>query len=169
MQVGPQRRLFLCSIEQTVREICTFRFGGGGGGGGSLYEFLCLCFGFGPAPRLFTKSVKVPVSILRKLYIRIIVYLDDFLILGKTLEETILSRDTVIYLLQNLGFVINLKKAVLHPTQRTEFLGMIIDSVEMTVSLPQEKVESISKRYQYILSMQEVSIKDLAKFLGALS
>ena len=24
MQVGPQRRLFLCSIEQTVKEICTF-------------------------------------------------------------------------------------------------------------------------------------------------
>ena len=23
MQVGPQRRLFLCSIEQTVKEICT--------------------------------------------------------------------------------------------------------------------------------------------------
>ena len=28
MQVGPQRRLFLCSIEQTVKEICTFRVGG---------------------------------------------------------------------------------------------------------------------------------------------
>ena len=104
---------------------------------GSLYEFLCLCFGLGLAPRLFTKLIKVPVFILRKLYIRIIVYLNDFLILGKTLEETILSRDTVIYLLQNLGFVINLKKSVLHPTpQRIEFLGMIIDSVEMTMSLP---------------------------------
>ena len=39
--------------------------------------------------------IKVPVSIFRNLYIRIIVYLDNFLILRKTLEETILSRDTV--------------------------------------------------------------------------
>ena len=101
--------------------------------------------------------------------IRIIVYLDDFLILGKTFEETILSRDTVIYLLQNLGFVINLKKSILHPTRRIEFSGMIIESVEMTVSLPQEKVESISKRCLDIFSMQEVSIKDLAKFSGTLS
>ena len=46
---------------------------------------------------------------------------------------------------------------------------MIIDSLEMTVSLPQEKVESISKKYQDILSVQEVSIKDLAKLLGTLS
>ena len=74
---------------------------------GFLYELLCLCFGLGPASSLFTKLIKLPVSILRKLYIRIIAYLDDFLILGKTLEEAILSRDTVIYLLQNLGFVIN--------------------------------------------------------------
>ena len=67
------------------------------------------------------------------MYIRIKVHLDNFLILGKTLEEAILSRDTVIYLLQNLRFVISLKKSVLHPTQRIEFLGMIIDLMEMTV------------------------------------
>ena len=113
--------------------------------------------------------VQPPVSILCKLYVRIIVYFDDFLILGETLEEVILTRDTAIYLIQNLGFVINLKKSVLHPTQRTEFLRMIIDSVKMTVSLPQDKVESIFKRCQDILSMQEVSIKDLAKLLGTLS
>ena len=97
-----------------------------------------------------------------------IAYLDDFLILGKTFEETILSRNAVIYLLQNQGFFINLKK-VLHPTQRIEFLGMIIDSVEMIVSVPQEKVESISKRCRDILPMQEVSIKDLVKVLAKLS
>ena len=80
-------------------------------------------------------KINKSVSILLKLYIRIMKYLYDFLILGKTLEETILSRETAIYLLQNLGFVINLKKSVLYPAQRIEFLGMIIDSVEMTVSL----------------------------------
>ena len=38
-------------------------------------------------------------------------------------EETILSRDTVIYLLRNLRFVINLNESVLQPKQSTEFLG----------------------------------------------
>ena len=118
---------------------------------------------------MLTKLIKVPVSILRKLYIRIIVYLDDFLILGKTLEEATLSRDTVIYLLQNLGFVINLKKEISSsPNTKNRILVMIIDSVEMTVSLPQEKVESIYKRCQDILSMQEATIKDLAKLLRTL-
>ena len=64
----------------------------------------------------------------------------------------------MIYLLQNLEFVVNLKKSIVHPTQtqRIEFLGIIIDSVEMTMSLPQEKVESVFKRYQDISSMLEV-------------
>ena len=84
--------------------------------------------------------MKVPISIL----------LDNFLILGKTLEEAILNRDAVIYLLKNLGYVINLKKSLFHPIQRIEFLGMIIDLAEMTVSLSEEKVESIYKRFQDI-------------------
>ena len=76
MPTGPQRYLFLCSIEQTVKKIRTFQWEV------SLYEFLCVCFGLGTALRFFTKLIKVPVSIFRKSYIRIIVYLDNFLILG---------------------------------------------------------------------------------------
>ena len=82
------------------------------------------------------------------------------------MEETILSWDTVIYLFQKLGSVINLKKSVLHLTQIIEFLEIIIDLVEMTVSLPQKRVDSISKRFHDILSMQEMSLKDLTKLLG---
>ena len=110
---------------------------------GSLYKFLCLCFGLGSAPSLFIKLIKVPVSVLCKLYIWIIVCLGNFLILWKTLEETILSRDTVIYLLQNLGFVINLKKSVLHPTQRIEFVEMIIDSLKMTSGVPASEEDRV--------------------------
>ena len=50
---------------------------------GNLHEFLYLCFGLGPAPRIFTKLLKVPISVLRRLMIRVIIYLDDLFILGK--------------------------------------------------------------------------------------
>ena len=33
---------------------------------GNLYEFLCLCFGLGPAPRIFTKLIKIPTHIVTK-------------------------------------------------------------------------------------------------------
>ena len=43
------------------------------------------------------------------------------------------QRDSVIYLLQNLGFILNLKKSFLGPSQKTEFLGMVIGSVKMEI------------------------------------
>ena len=66
---------------------------------GNLYQFLCLCFGLGPAPRIFTKLLKIPIPILRRINIRLIIYLDDIIIMGRSLEEILMSRDTVIFLL----------------------------------------------------------------------
>ena len=80
---------------------------------GNLYQFLCLCFGLGPAPRIFTKLLKIPISIPRRINIRLIIYLDDVLNMGRSLKEVLMSRDTVIFLLQHLGLVINLQKSKL--------------------------------------------------------
>ena len=47
MQVRPQRRLFLCLMEQASRKYVRSEWKG------SLNEFLCLCFGFGPDTKFF--------------------------------------------------------------------------------------------------------------------
>ena len=66
---------------------------------GSLYEFLCLSSGLGPAPRIFSKLLKVPIALLRWLNIRLVIYLEDILLIGRTLEEILMSRNTLIFLL----------------------------------------------------------------------
>ena len=43
----------------------------------------CLCFGLGPAPLTFTKIMKILISLLRRLNIRIVIFLDDVLLLGR--------------------------------------------------------------------------------------
>ena len=90
---------------------------------GTLYEFLCPCFGLGPAPMIFTKILKIPISLLRRLQIRVIIYLDDMLLMSQTIEELLIGRDTVIFLLTHLGFVINLKKTMLNPAQENRISG----------------------------------------------
>ena len=40
---------------------------------GNLYEFLCLCFGLGPTLQIFTKLLKVPMTVIRRINIRIII------------------------------------------------------------------------------------------------
>ena len=63
----------------------------------NLYEFLCLCIGLRPAPRIFTKSLKDSIALLIRVNIRIIIYLDDMLLIGKTLPEILMARDTLIF------------------------------------------------------------------------
>ena len=136
---------------------------------GNLYEFLCLCFGLGPAPRIFKKLLKVPISVLGRLMIRVIIYLDDLLILGNSMSEMFMARDSVIFLLQHLGFVINLKKCVLDPAQEIEFLGVIVNTQTMTLSLPAEKIGKIKDQCLRLYKASKVTLLDLTKLIGTLS
>ena len=52
-----------------------------------ILEFVCLMFGLGPGPRIFTKLMKIPVGLLRKLKIRLIIYIDDMLIMASLRSE----------------------------------------------------------------------------------
>ena len=106
VQTRLKRCIFFSSLGKNSRQFVRFRWSG------NLYKLLYLCFGLGPAPRIFTKLLKVPMTILSRINIKIIIYLDDTLLIGHSLEEILMSRDTVIFLLQHLGFVINWKKCV---------------------------------------------------------
>ena len=48
------------------------------------------------------------------------------LLLGRTKEEILKALDSLIFLLQNLGFVINQEKSQLRPVQEIEFWGLQI-------------------------------------------
>ena len=110
---------------------------------GDLYQFLCVCFGHALAPYVFTKLLKIPIDFLPRIGTLIIVYVDDTLLIGRTSENIQMYRATVILLLQELGFVINLKKSVMTPSQEMEFLGMVINCKEMIISLPEEKLQKV--------------------------
>ena len=138
---------------------------------GHLYEFLCLCFGLGLAPRIFSKLLKVPIALLRRLNIRLMIYLDGILLMGRTLEEILMSRDTLTFLFQHLGFVINLKKSVLKPSQQIEFLGLKIDTHTMTLALTEEKMEKLILKCQNLLShpQSQTTVLELTKLIGLMS
>ena len=157
VQTGPKRRLLLCSSKKESGKYVWFQWEG------TLYEFLCLCFGLGPTPLISTKILKVPISLLRRLQIHVIIYLDDMLLMSQTLEELLMSRDTIIFFLIQLGFVINLKKSILVPVQQIEFLGL-----EMKLSLPQRKVKEIVQMSQNAME-GSLTLRDMTKLLGKLT
>ena len=61
------------------------------------------------------------------------------LVIAQTLKEISQAKETLIFLLQNLGFVINLKKSQLTPVKEIEFLGLMVNSVNITLALPQKE------------------------------
>ena len=85
----------------------------------------------GPAQRIFTNLVKTPLAILRRIDIWIIANVDDMLFMTQTIEGLNMAKDTLIFLLHPLGFIIILKKSVLSTTQKLEFLGLEISSVNI--------------------------------------
>ena len=72
----------------------------------------------------------------------VVVYLDDFLVIGQTKEECQLAFDTLLQLLQDLGFQISWHK-VLRPTQNLVFLGVELNTLKCEMALPQDKLEDL--------------------------
>lgn len=133
------------------------------------YQFQALAFGLGPGPLIFTKIMKVPMGLLRRLGFRMMIYLDDIILFHqdtKTLEQQL---HTTIWVLQCLGFVVNFSKSVLTPNQCIEYLGFTVDSRHMQVQLPQEKVKKIQNNCKMMLSQGQTTVRQLAQIIGTLT
>ena len=87
------------------------------------YQFNCLPFGLSCAPRVFTKLMKPVVAFLREKGIRLIIYLDDILVMCESQEELTKQVNLIQDLFAVLGLTINIKKSQLSPVQELVFLG----------------------------------------------
>ena len=50
-----------------------------------------------------------------------------------------------VHLLQSLGFTIHPRKSIMTPTQRIDFLGFTLDSLNTTISVTEEKKGKIKE------------------------
>ena len=149
-------------IHRAYRKYLRFRWQG------HLWEFKVLPFGLSSAPFVFTKIMKPVVAVLRKLGVKLILYLDDMLVIadGKKLAET--QAQLALNLLASLGFLPNLKKSVLTPTQQITFLGFNLDSNKMIISLPSQKVTALKKQARELLIQDHTSVRELSQILGSM-
>ena len=70
-------------------------------------------------------------------------YIDDILVLAEVEERVRDHTSGLIYLLENLGFMVHPEKTVTTPTLEVEFLGMVVDSQAMELHLPGQKIRKI--------------------------
>ena len=128
---GSERRLFVSSSPQGLSKVPSIPLEK------QMLRLQGLWFGLNTAPRIFTKLLKPVAALLLKGGVRMVLYLDDFLILGSTFQEAQSHSAMAVSLLESLGFAVNLEKSCLVPTQILTFLGFVIDSTVEALSLPQ--------------------------------
>ena len=128
---------FMIPIASSQRELLQFQWQG------TTYQFNCLPFGLSSAPWVFTKTTRPIVTILRSLGLRMIIYIDDILIMADSPSVVKEHTAALIYLLENLGFIVNYPKSLLSPTQEIEILGFIVNSVAMEIKVPGNKIKQI--------------------------
>jgi hypothetical protein len=132
------------------------------------YQFRCLPFGLTSSPRIFTKVLKPVVAALRRQGIRLVIFLDDILIMSPTKEVCHRQVKIAVQLLTNLGFVINLKKSCLMPTQEVEFLGFVLDSRNMLIKISTQKCARIIEECKKMLLKKVMAVREVASCVGLL-
>lgn len=131
-----------------------------------LFEFNAYPQGWGAAPRKFSKVLKPVYSTLRKMGHNSMGYIDDSFLEGKNYTLCKRNIKDTIELMIALGFVVHPVKSVIEPTHVLVFLGFIINSLLMIVTLTIKKIDYIQNQCRKLVSKSKCVIEELASVIG---
>ena len=95
-------------------------------------------------------------------------YVDDFMLMNKTMSAAKLALDSIIKLFAELGIPIAMNKLE-GPSTSMVFLGILFDSVTMTIRLDDEKLSSIHEELKLWSERKTASREELQSLIGVLS
>ena len=136
---------------------------------GSTYEFRCLPFGLSSAPRVFTKLLKSVLARLRHQGVRLVMYLDDMLVMSQSREELGRQLAQITSLLESLGFVVNKDKSQLLPVQTIQYFGFLVSSRKMKIRLTEAKIVQITTACRKAREKESLSVRELARLIGKMT
>ncbi len=131
---------------------------------GRAWQYRVLPFGLSLSPRVFTKVVEGALTPLQEVGVRILNYLDDWLLLAQSREQLGDHRDLVLRHLSQLRLWVKWEKSKLSPVQRISFLGVELDSVSMTARLTEERAQAV---LNCLSSFRGRNVIPLKRFLAA--
>lgn len=153
---------FLVSVNKKSRKFLRFKFRG------QLFEFTCLPFGLCTAPFVFTKVMKPVLFYLRDMGLLSTAYLDDILCVGNSHSNCQTNVQITREVLNRLGFIVNEDKSLQGAQQSCKYLGFVINSIDMTLSLPCEKRIKLLNAITEFEGRKVCRIRELAGLIGLL-
>lgn len=133
-----------------------------------LYQFTRMPFGLSTAPRICTLLLSVVAYRLsREQFFRLIRYLDDFLFITRSRAEMERCLHFAQQVFSDFGLVVNQEKTE-GPAQRLSFLGILLDSINQTLSCTPERVAELTALLATATSSPKISLSSLATLIGKL-
>ena len=133
------------------------------------YTWKVLPFGLSCSPYFFCKVLRPVIRYLREQRIRLVLYVDDCLVLASA-DCISDHRDFTVQVFEELGFIINYPKSDLTPSVRKQYIGYIIDSEgpggQPWLYICARKIRKLKKDIQRVLQAGFVHARFLAKITG---
>ena len=136
---------------------------------GNLYQFVCFPNGLALCPRKFTKLLKPIFSCLRQQGHISVAYIDDSWLTAENFTLCVRNIIDTTTLLDKVGFIIHPEKSVLLPTQTITFLGFVLNSILMQVTLTPERALKLKNACENLLAAASPCIRDVAQALGLMT
>ena len=133
---------------------------------GRYYRYKVLPNGIAVGPHFFVQMTKSISGYLRCNGIHIVIYIDDSLIIADSAERARRDCEFVIDTFKKCGFSINWDKSSLQPSTTVEFLGFMLDSAKMTITLTENKRADLLRVLRLAKHKSKVSLRFLAKVIG---
>lgn len=136
---------------------------------GELWVFTCVSFGWRDAPGAFQAHTQHIASLLRTPSARMSrVYLDDFLQAWDPRQFVAEDLEAWYGVIAEHGVALGRKKCI-EPSTRCEWLGIVVDSRAMTISVGPEKGLHVRQLIRETLDAQTTSTRRVAVLLGKLN
>ena len=135
----------------------------------TVYQFKAICFGLSTAPQVFTRVFAAVSSWAHARGIRLLQYLDDWLIFSASQSKTRQHVDQLLSLCRSLGIVINTEKSDLSSSRSVEYLGMVIDTVSAQAFPTEARVEKFLSLARKFLAQPNPPVRQWQVLLGHMS
>ena len=133
-----------------------------------FYNFRVLPFGLSSVCYVFTKLMRPLVARWRSMGHVSLVYIDDGI--SGVADRTSAKAASIIQRkdLLSSGLKVNEAKSDWEPRQLGQWLGIIINTIQMTFQVPSSKLERLKSSLRDVLGCQNVPVKDIARISGDL-
>ena len=136
---------------------------------GKAYHFTSLMFGLNASPYYFHKVLREVVKYLRQCGLRVVLYVDDFLLLSQP-DEMDGHKQLFLDTLESLGLLINYEKSMLEPSMASQFIGYDIITGPCleypVIKIPAARLRKLRHDINRCLKLPQVTAWFLARICG---